>query len=75
MKGLIFCFTVSLFLCYFSVNGSGYFKRPLNRGSYYRYLGGASYADQITVNRDDSELNCGGQHVSTYILMLKYQQC
>lgn len=67
MKGLIFCFTFSLFLCYFSVNGSGYFKSPLNRGSYYRYLGAASYADKITVNRDDAELNCGGQHVSTCV--------
>lgn len=66
MKGDIFLVTFVLFLCYFSVDGSGYLKNPASRNSIWRYFGAASFASNIIANHDDMNVNCGGTFVSIY---------
>ncbi|XP_071145906.1 uncharacterized protein [Mytilus edulis] len=66
MKGDIFLVTFVLFLCYFSVDGSGYLKNPASRNSIWRYFGAASFASNIIANHDDMNVNCGGTFVKDH---------
>lgn len=64
MRERIIFVTLGLFLCIFSVNANGFLKSPVSRSSMWRFYLAAPFADQLVPNRDDTNLNCGGNYVS-----------